>query len=153
MLSMLDNNGRRKGIDVALVSISEAARLVRKSRSTLYKTYIETGKLSVGQDSATGRPVVDTSELIRVFGALYATHATGHATDTKTHNATHDATPNATPPRDMAIDLLRQLVKSKEDQLAQAKEQLRAAQEREEWMREKFSEMVGIVKLLQHKKD
>lgn len=138
---------------MALVSISEAARLVRKSRSTLYKTYIETGKLSVGQDSATGRPVVDTSELIRVFGALYATHATGHATDTKTHNATHDATPHATPPRDMAIDLLRQLVKSKEDQLAQAKEQLRAAQEREEWMRKQVDEMTGMMRLLQHKKD
>lgn len=150
---MLDNNGRRKGIDVALVSISEAARLVRKSRSTLYKTYIETGKLSVGQDSATGRPVVDTSELMRVFGALYATHATGHATDTKTHNATHDATPNATPPRDMAIDLLRQLVKSKEDQLAAAKEQLRAAQEREEWMRKQVDEMTGMMRLLQHKKE
>lgn len=138
---------------MALVSISEAARLVRKSRSTLYKTYIETGKLSVGQDSATGRPVVDTSELIRVFGAIYTTHATGHATDTKTHNATHDATPNATPPRDMAIDLLRQLVKSKEDQLAQAKEQLRAAQEREEWMRKQVDEMTGMMRLLQHKKD
>jgi hypothetical protein len=138
---------------MALVSISEAARLVRKSRSTLYKTYIETGKLSVGQDSATGRPVVDTSELIRVFGVLYTTHATGHATDTKTHNATHDATPNATPPRDMAIDLLRQLVKSKEDQLAQAKEQLRAAQEREEWMRKQVDEMTGMMRLLQHKKD
>lgn len=138
---------------MALVSITEAARLVRKSRSTLYKTYIETGKLSVGQDSATGRPVVDTSELIRVFGAIYTTHATGHATDTKTHNATHDATPNATPPRDMAIDLLRQLVKSKEDQLAQAKEQLRAAQEREEWMRKQVDEMTGMMRLLQHKKD
>lgn len=134
---------------MALVSISEAARLVRKSRSTLYKTYIEAGKLSVGQDSATGRPVVDTSELIRVFGAIYTTHATGHATDTKTHNATHDATP----PRDMAIDLLRQLVKSKEDQLAQAKEQLRAAQEREEWMRKQVDEMTGMMRLLQHKKD
>ncbi len=54
--------------------ITEAARLAGKSRSTLYKTYIETGKLSVGQDSATGRPVVDTSELIRVFGALYLTN-------------------------------------------------------------------------------
>ncbi len=138
---------------MALVSISEAARLVRKSRSTLYKTYIETGKLSVGQDSATGRPVVDTSELIRVFGAIYTTHATGHATDTKTHNATHDATPNATPPRDMAIDLLRQLVKSKEDQLAAAKEQLRAAQEREEWMRKQVDEMTGMMRLLQHKKE
>ena len=84
-----------------------------------------------------------------MFGAIYTTHATGHATDTKTHNAT----PNATPPRDMAIDLLRQLVKSKEDQLAQAKEQLRAAQEREEWMRKQVDEMTGMMRLLQHKKD
>lgn len=138
---------------MALVSISEAARLVRKSRSALYRTYIDTGRLSVAQDSATGRPVVDTSELIRVFGAISATHATGHATDRKTQNDTPNATHSATPPRDVAIGLLRELLKSKEDQLAAAKEQLNASREREEWMREKFSEMVGMVKLLQHKKD
>jgi hypothetical protein len=138
---------------MALVSISEAARLVGKSRSALYRTYIDTGRLSVAQDSATGRPVVDTSELIRVFGAISATHATGHATDRKTQNDTPNATHSATPPRDVAIGLLRELLKSKEDQLAAAKEQLNASREREEWMREKFSEMVGMVKLLQHKKD
>lgn len=138
---------------MALVSISEAARLVGKSRSALYRTYIDTGRLSVAQDSATGRPVVDTSELIRVFGAISATPATGHATDRKTQNDTHNATHSATPPRDVAIGLLRELLKSKEDQLAAAKEQLNASREREEWMREKFSEMVGMVKLLQHKKD
>ena len=132
---------------MALVSISEAARLVRKSRSALYRTYIDTGRLSVAQDSATGRPVVDTSELIRVFGAISATHATGHATDRKTQNDTPNATHSATPPRDVAIGLLRELLKSKEDQLAAAKEQLNASREREEWMREKFSEMVGMVKL------
>jgi hypothetical protein len=53
----------------------------------------------------------------------------------------------------MAIDLLRQLVKSKEDQLAAAKEQLRVAQEREEWMRKQVDEMTGMMRLLQHKKD
>ena len=138
---------------MALVSISEAARLVGKSRSALYRTYIDTGRLSVAQDTATGRPVVDTSELIRVFGAISATHATGHATHRKTQNDTPNATPTATAPRDVAIGLLRELLKSKEDQLAAAKEQLNASREREEWMREKFSEMVGMVKLLQHKKD
>lgn len=128
-----------------LVSISEAARLARKSRSTLYKTYIDTGRLSVRKDSATGKPSVDTSELIRVFGEISMTHATARMTD--------ELKQNATPPRDVAIGLLRELLKSKEDQLAAAKEQLSASREREEWMREKFSEMVGMVKLLQHKRD
>lgn len=134
---------------MALVSISEAARLVKKDRSTLYRGYIRNGKLSVAYDSATGVPQIDTSELIRVFGSISATGATPHATP----QAQQNATGQSHTPRDMAIDLLRQLVKSKEDQLAAAKEQLRAAQEREEWMRKQVDEMTGMMRLLQHKKD
>jgi len=62
---------------MALVSFSEAARLVNKSRSALYTTYINTGKLSVKKNSATDMPEVDTSELIRVFGEIRATQKTG----------------------------------------------------------------------------
>jgi len=51
---------------MAIVSISKAAKLVRKSRTTVQK-YIKDGKLSkcAGENGAEG---IDTSELLRVFG-------------------------------------------------------------------------------------
>lgn len=57
---------------MALVTISEAARLTGKARSTLHK-YIKQGKLSTTTDSETGTKKVDTSELIRVFGNIKIT--------------------------------------------------------------------------------
>lgn len=54
---------------MAEVSISEAARLVKLSRSHFYKTYIHTGRISVGRDFL-GKPQIDTSELFRVFGKI-----------------------------------------------------------------------------------
>lgn len=57
---------------MALVTISEAARLTGKARSTLHK-YIKQGKLSTTTDSETNTKKVDTSELIRVFGNIKTT--------------------------------------------------------------------------------
>jgi len=56
---------------MAAVSISEAARLVNVSRPTIYKM-IDSGKLSYTSVVKQGKEVkaIDTSELIRVFGAL-----------------------------------------------------------------------------------
>jgi len=56
---------------MAGVSISEAARLVKVSRPTIYKM-IDSGKLSYTSIVKQGKEVksIDTSELIRVFGAL-----------------------------------------------------------------------------------
>ncbi|EFC8027656.1 DNA-binding protein [Escherichia coli] len=59
---------------MALVSVTEAARLTGKNRATIHR-YIKQGKLSQMSD-ATNTKKVDTSELIRVFGSLTATHAT-----------------------------------------------------------------------------
>jgi hypothetical protein len=56
---------------MAIVSISEAARLTGKSTKTLYRM-VSHGKLSVSQDES-GVKTVDISELVRVFGEL-----TGH---------------------------------------------------------------------------
>ncbi|MEJ0234613.1 MAG: helix-turn-helix domain-containing protein [Klebsiella michiganensis] len=57
---------------MASVSISEAARLVKVSRPTIYKM-ISSGKLSYTSVVKHGKntKVIDTSELIRVFGSLY----------------------------------------------------------------------------------
>uniref|UniRef100_UPI001402EE21 helix-turn-helix domain-containing protein n=1 Tax=Klebsiella variicola TaxID=244366 RepID=UPI001402EE21 len=56
---------------MARVSISEAARLVKVSRPTIYKM-INSGKLSYTSVVKHGESikVIDTSELIRVFGSL-----------------------------------------------------------------------------------
>ena len=56
---------------MARVSISEAARLVNVSRPTIYKM-INSGKLSYTSVVKHGKntKVIDTSELIRVFGSL-----------------------------------------------------------------------------------
>ncbi|WP_192804993.1 hypothetical protein [Noviherbaspirillum aerium] len=54
---------------MALVSISEAAKLVRRNRSTIYRD-IERGRLSktVTPD---GEAQIDTSELLRTYGRLH----------------------------------------------------------------------------------
>lgn len=59
---------RDMGCDMAGHSISEAARLTGKARSTLHR-HLKNGKLSksTGGD---GEPVIDTAELIRVYGPL-----------------------------------------------------------------------------------
>lgn len=55
-----------------LVSISEAARLTGKARSTLHK-YIKQGKLSTTTASDNRTKKIDISELLRVFGDINAT--------------------------------------------------------------------------------
>lgn len=54
---------------MAIVSISHAAKLVRKGRQTLYN-HNEKGRLSFTQ-TEDGKPGIDTSELQRVYGKLY----------------------------------------------------------------------------------
>jgi hypothetical protein len=58
---------------VAVVSISEAAKLVRRGRASLYRD-IEKGRLSKTV-SPTGETGIDTSELVRVYGTLHLPEA------------------------------------------------------------------------------
>jgi len=53
---------------MAIVSISEAARLTGKSRKTIQR-YVADGRISMSQHVA-GEKGVDISELVRVFGEL-----------------------------------------------------------------------------------
>jgi len=88
---------------MASVSISEAARLTGKARSTLHK-YIKQGRLSVTTDAATGSKAIDTSELIRVFGKIEATHG-----DTVTTVANvHQNTPSGEQSLHLKLQLLQQ---------------------------------------------
>lgn len=55
---------------MALVSITEAAKLVRKNRSTLYRD-IEKGRLSKTV-TPEGETQIDTSELLRTYGYIHS---------------------------------------------------------------------------------
>jgi len=56
---------------MAKVSITEGAKMAGISRSYLYRKYITPGILSTEKDN-TGNTVVDTAEIIRVFGQIRA---------------------------------------------------------------------------------
>lgn len=65
---------------MALVSISEAAKLVRKNRTTLYRD-IEKGRISKTV-SPEGEAKIDTSELLRAYGRLHGSDGTDSSEDT-----------------------------------------------------------------------
>lgn len=70
------------------ISISEAARLTGKPRSTIHR-HLDNGKLVKEQDGQ-GRPVIDVAELERVYGSL-------RRPDMRQNGATRQS---ATPERD-----------------------------------------------------
>jgi len=73
---------------MAIVSISEAARLINKSRTTLYR-YIKDGRLSTCTD-INNTEGIDVSELIRVFGELYGTPSEQSEMNKVEHHVTHE---------------------------------------------------------------
>jgi hypothetical protein len=80
------------GIDMALVSVAKAASLVNRDRKVLYRDYIATGRLTVTRNGR-GHMQVDTSELLRVFGAF----------DVET--SSHDIAPQKETPEDVKLEL------------------------------------------------
>jgi hypothetical protein len=101
-----------------LVSISEAARLSKKSRKTLYQ-YIDTGKLSV-TTSVTGKKQVDLSELTRVFGDLSVT-GNNNEGGKNTHHVTREIVTETSIETRIKIAVLEAEVKLK-DQILQEKD-------------------------------
>jgi len=69
---------------MALVSISEAARLAGISRTHLYKKYLAEGILSKTQDEQ-GNSVIDTAEILRVFGKLHGDNTITSEINTPLH--------------------------------------------------------------------
>ena len=101
---------------MAEVSVSKAARMTGKGRSTIQR-HIKEGKLSTSKD-ASGNPVIDTSELLRVYGSLNADEADKPDSTRQTDTAEPDQT--------AVIETLR--------------EELRAAREREEWLKKQIEQ-------------
>ena len=98
---------------MAQPSISAAARAEGKARGTLHR-YIKAGKLSTSKDASVS-PVIETAELLRVFGTL---KGSGNKTETV-----------ETPIRAVESNSLQHVL---ETTLELLKQQLKASQEREE---------------------
>jgi len=120
---------------MAKVNISEAARMVGKSRSHLYEKYINTGAITVDSDRE-GRKVIDTSELIRVFGSL---HIDDNTKDVREVNKGHIENNH----NDMVVSALQ----SENEVL---REYLRAREQEVAWLREQISKTTA---LLTHQRD
>ena len=130
---------------MAKVSITAAAKLAGVSRSTLYRSYIDKGLLSVSKDQK-GKRCIDTSELLRVFGALQRETEQGDTPDSAGQS-------NATPP-----DSAGQSEKSPQSvesalalELKLTKAQLAESLSREEWYKKKIDDLTDTMKLLEHK--
>lgn len=108
-------------VSMALVSVTEAARLTGKNRATIHR-YIKQGKLSQISD-ATNTKKVDTSELIRVFGSLIAPSATPLQSDAMQHDAT-PKTDKSVALLQQKIVLLEQLLESKNKELQRQDEHI-----------------------------
>jgi len=80
---------------MSIVSISESARLVNKSRKTIYK-HIHQGILST-VTTVDGAKGIDTSELIRVYGLLKIQKETPITTTTSKQKYTKGNTKKETP--------------------------------------------------------
>lgn len=91
--------GHKRMQHMAKLNLSQAAKAVGKSRVTLWR-HINTGKLSAERDHD-GNPLVDTSELLRVYGELKI-----NATPDNSKKKQHE-----TPYYDELLSLIKELKK------------------------------------------
>ena len=115
---------------MAKVNVSEAANLANVARSTLY-AYIRSGKLSVEKDRL-GRPQIDTSELLRVFGVLRDNEKDNKSDNGITEDATVIQRENAA--LHAENEVLREMLRIREAQLHEH-------QEREVWLRQRLDSL------------
>jgi hypothetical protein len=107
------------------VSITQAAKLAKISRSTLYNKYINTGMISV--ETVEDKKLIDMSELFRVFN----------------NNITQDS--NDTPINTVA-DSVEQAENTAKDKIISLLErQLQEAKEREEWFKQQLEKTTHLL--------
>lgn len=117
---------------MAKVSVTEAARLAGIGRQQLYRGYIKTGKISIERDHQ-DRPMIDTAEIIRVFGVL-------HATDEATRNGQQETGENSNGYSRFAAQL-----EANKEVIETLKGQLREAAEREAWLRQQLERAQAVL--------
>ena len=123
---------------MAKVSITEAAQLAGKDRTTIHR-HIKKGKLSKGTDEE-GNPVIDTSELERVYGSLNmpATEAETLQKEVKQQPATSVAT--------VEIEVLKVKLEAAERERDSERERRQEAERREREARADAVELREMLK-------
>lgn len=125
---------------MAKISISEAARLSGKNRSTLHR-HIKSGKLSKYLDDD-NNPLIDTSELARVYSSFKVPVALQHdANMMKSNSVHHLATPNAT----AEIDILKLKLHHAEEKIAIEEGRRHESERRERETKEEVTRLLNIV--------
>ena len=107
------------------VSISQAAKLAKISRSTLYNKYINTGIISV--ETVEDKKLIDMSELFRVFN----------------NNITQDS--NDTPINTVADSVEQAENTAKDKSINLLERQLQEAKEREEWLKAQLEKTTHLL--------
>lgn len=121
---------------MAKVSILAAAKLAGISRANFYKSYVNAGVITV-EKNAKGRPEVDTSEILRVFGEIKG--------DAKETLGRHGKRHKVTLEKDSVDSALLVEVRMLREQLAEAKD-------REEWLKQKVDSLSSAnILLLENK--
>jgi len=130
-----------------IVSISEAARLTKKARSTI-QAYIKTGKISKTTDYHTGNVGIEISEIIRVFGNINTLNTTNttcsesasisQQTTRKNSDAIPSNTHNTTPQNNEILQLklenerLKSVLEAKQETIDSLKTALKLLEYRQE---------------------
>lgn len=136
---------------MAIVSISEAARITGKARSTI-QSYIKTGKLFKTADSHTGVVGVDTSELIRCFGQ-WITTPIGHVANEQISQQTTPDTTSSTTDKlskitvlEKEIELLKKMIEEKDEHNKSLKQAMLMLEHKEQKNEQSISWIARIFK-------
>lgn len=122
------------------LDIKASAKFIKVSRTTLYK------KISQGELSKNSNGLIDTSELLRVFGEP-SKRDREHKEKTLKNlevNIGHGEHEHA---------LLLEKIKNLENLLRESRENLEEAKQEKEWLRGKVDTLTDTVKLLQAPKN
>lgn len=130
--------------NMAKISISEAAKLTGKNRSTLHR-HIKSGKLSKHFDS-NNNPLLDTSELSRVYESFKIPVAMQQGSIVLQSNSMHQAaTYNATGDATVEIELLKLKLQHAEEKIVIEETRRREAEQREKEVKEEVLRLLTIV--------
>ncbi len=144
MLHAVATLSQATACNMAKISISEAARLTGKNRSTLHR-HIKAGKLSKHFDND-DNPVLDTSELSRVYQSfkMPATLQQGE-TLPQSNSVQQSATPPETSNATGEIELLKLKLLHAEEKITIEESRRREAEHREREAREEVKRLLGVV--------
>lgn len=143
---------------MAKVNITEAAKLAGIGRQHLYRKYLRPKDkdghmlpplLSVESDH-TGSTVIDTAEILRVFGALHGDMGDTVAHDSSTRGETRQKNEFSSAIATEATRLREQLVSANRE-LIDLRGKVYELQEDKAWLRSKVDDLTDALKLIEHR--